>query len=112
MCRSDRTDVSDLKVSVSALASVSQLIYAAARKRSRGERCEGRKPFGTLPGESETLLRIRELKRKPPHGKRRSLQQVCDALNAEARPTRTGKLWTKQVVNGFWGGGRRDWAQR
>ena len=65
----------------------------------RGERCEGRKPFGTLPGEAETLARIRELRRKPRKGKRRSLQQVCVALNAEGRPTRSGKPWTKQAVN-------------
>jgi DNA invertase Pin-like site-specific DNA recombinase len=78
---------------------VMKLRAARERKRSRGERCEGRKPFGTLPGETETLLRIRELRRKPPHGKRRSLQQVCSALNAEGRPTRSGKPWTKQVVN-------------
>ena len=78
---------------------VMKLRAARERKRSRGERCEGRKPFGTLPGESETLARIRELRRKPPHGRRRSLQKVCDALNVEGCPTRSGKLWTKQVVN-------------
>lgn len=78
---------------------VMKLRAARDRKRSRGVRCEGRKPFGTFPGESETLARIRELRRKPPYGRRRSLQQVCDALNAEGRPTRSGKLWTKQAVN-------------
>jgi DNA invertase Pin-like site-specific DNA recombinase len=78
---------------------VMKLRAARERRRARGERCEGRKPFGALPGERETLLRIRELRRKPPHGKRCSLQQVCDALNAEARSTRSGKPWTKQSVN-------------
>ncbi len=58
-----------------------------------------RRPFGTFPGEAETLARIRELRRKPPHGRRRSLQQVCDALDAEGPATRSGKLWTKQSVN-------------
>jgi DNA invertase Pin-like site-specific DNA recombinase len=82
---------------------VMKLRAARERRRSRGERCEGRKPFGTLPGERETLLRIRELRRKPPHGKRRSLQQVCDVLNSEGLKTRTGKPWTKQVVNRIWG---------
>ena len=79
---------------------VMKLRAARERRRSRGERCEGRKPFGTLPGEAETLARIRELRRKPPHGRRRSLRQVCDALNAEGRPTRTGKPWTKGVSVG------------
>jgi DNA invertase Pin-like site-specific DNA recombinase len=78
---------------------VMKLCAARERKRSRGERCEGRKPFGTFPGELETLVRIRELRRKPPNGRRRSLQQVCDALNGEGRPTRSGKPWTKQVVS-------------
>ena len=87
---------------------VMKLRAARERKRSRGERCEGRKPFGTFPGEPETLARIRELRRKPPHGKRRSLQKVCDALNAEARPTRSGKPWTKQVVNRILGRGSRS----
>lgn len=78
---------------------VMKLRAARERKRSRGERCEGRKPFGTFPCEIETLSRIRELMRKPPHGRRRSLQKVCDALNGEGRPTRSGKPWTKQVVS-------------
>lgn len=84
---------------------VMKLRASRERKRSRGERCEGRKPFGTFPGELETLARIRELRRKPPHGRRRSLQHVCDALNGEGRPTRSGKLWTKQVVSKILGRG-------
>jgi DNA invertase Pin-like site-specific DNA recombinase len=84
---------------------VMKLRAARERRRARGERCEGRKPFGTLPGEAETLTRIRELRRKPPHGRRRSLQQICDALNAEGLSTRTGKPWTKGVVNRILGRG-------
>lgn len=78
---------------------VMKLRAARQRRRMRGQRCEGRKPFGSLPGEAETLARIRELRRKPPYGRRRSLQKVCDALNAEGRPTRSGKPWSKQAVN-------------
>lgn len=78
---------------------VMKLRAARERRRTRGERCEGRKPFGTMPGEAATLARLRELRRKPPYGRRRSLQQVCDALNAEGRSSRTGKPWTKGVVN-------------
>jgi len=84
---------------------VMKLRAARERRRARGERCEGRKPFGTMPDEAETLARIRELRRKPPHGRRRSLQQVCDALNVEGRPSRTGKPWTKGVVNRILGRG-------
>jgi DNA invertase Pin-like site-specific DNA recombinase len=84
---------------------VLKLRAARERKRSRGERCEGRKPFGSFPGEAETLARIRELRRKPPYGRRKSLQQVCVALNAEERPTRSGKPWSKQAVNRLLGRG-------
>jgi DNA invertase Pin-like site-specific DNA recombinase len=84
---------------------VVKLRAARERKRSRGVRCEGRKPFGAFAGEPETLMRIRELRRKPPLGRRRSLQQICNALNAEGRPTRSGKPWTKQVVNRVLGRG-------
>ena len=70
---------------------VMKLRAARKRRRARGERCEGRKPFGTLPGEPETILRIRELRRKPPHGRRRSLQKICDVLNTEGLSTQTGK---------------------
>lgn len=84
---------------------VLKLRAARDRIRSRGQRCEGRKPFGTRPGEEETLARILELRRKPPKGRRRSLQQICVALNAEGRPTRRGKPWTKQVVNQILGRG-------
>jgi len=78
---------------------VLKLRAARQRQRSRGQRCEGRKPFGSFPSELETLARLRELRRKPPHGRRRSLQQICDCLNLEGLPTRSGKPWTKQVVN-------------
>lgn len=78
---------------------VMKLRAARERKRSRGQRCEGRKPFGTFPGEAETLARIRVLQRKPPAKRRPSLQRICDALNTEGLPTRTGRPWTKQSLN-------------
>jgi DNA invertase Pin-like site-specific DNA recombinase len=78
---------------------VMKLRAARDRRRARGKRCEGRKPFGTLRGEPETLSRIRELRRKPPLGRRRSLQQICDQLNAEGRSTRSGKPWKKQSIH-------------
>jgi len=52
---------------------VMKLRAARDRRRARGERCEGRRPFGIKPGEAKTLARIRELRRKPPYGRRRSL---------------------------------------
>ena len=77
---------------------VLKLRAARERIRRRGSRCEGRKPYGSRPGESVVIDRIRELHRKP-HGRdRMSYQEIADILNREERPTRTGKPWTKQVV--------------
>lgn len=78
---------------------VLKLRAARERIRRRTGRCEGRKPYGTRPGEAEVLERIRVLHRKPHGMPRRSLQEIADALNLEGRPTRTGKPWTKQVVH-------------
>jgi hypothetical protein len=77
---------------------VLKLRAARERLRGRGKRCEGRKPFGSRPGEQKSLARIRELHRKPHGHRRRSLQQICDTLNAEGVPTRSGKPWTRQVI--------------
>lgn len=80
---------------------VTVLKLRAARKRIRARtgRCEGRKPYGSRPNERAVVERIRELHRKPHGEPRRSLQQIADILNAEGRPTRTGKPWTKQVLH-------------
>lgn len=84
---------------------VLKLRAARERLRSRGKRCEGRKPFGSRPGEQEALARIRELYRKPHAHRRRSLQQICDVLNVEGISTRSGKPWTRQVVRRIVGRG-------
>ena len=78
---------------------VLKLRAARERIRRRSGRCEGRKPFGTRPGESDTLERIRQLHRKPVGMPRRSLQDIADQLNLEGRPTRTGKPWAKGTVH-------------
>ena len=78
---------------------VLKLRAARERIRARGNRCEGRKPFGLRPGEQLALNRIRELHRKPHGLRRRSLQQICDVLNIEGIPTRTGTKWSRQVLN-------------
>jgi len=80
--------------------SVTVLKLRAARERIRRRqgRCEGRKPFGSYPGEAETLQRIRQLRRKPPRGKRASCAKIAAQLNAEGRPTRTGVPWQPRVV--------------
>lgn len=84
---------------------VLKLRAARERIRRRTGRCEGRKPYGTQPGEAAVIDRIRVLYRKPHGEQRRSLQQIADVLNAEGVPTRTGKPWTKQVLHQIIGRG-------
>ena len=78
---------------------VLKLRAARERIRGRGKRCEGRKPFGSRSGEREALDRIRELYRKPHGHRRRSLQAICEILNAEGVATRSGKPWHPQVLS-------------
>jgi DNA invertase Pin-like site-specific DNA recombinase len=61
-------------------------------KRERG-RCEGAKPFGTVPGEEGTLARIVELRRRG-----EDFESIAKVLLAEARPTRYGGTWTRGRV--------------
>ena len=80
--------------------SVIVLKLRAARERVRRDkgRCEGRKPFGDRPGESKTVERILQLRRKPRGGTRLSYAKIAGQLNTENRPTRTGKPWTPGSV--------------
>lgn len=73
----------------------------AARDKIRAEkgRCEGRKPFGTLPGEDEAIARIRALRRKPVgKDKRLSFAKIAATLNEEGFPTRGGGPWGASSV--------------
>jgi DNA invertase Pin-like site-specific DNA recombinase len=68
----------------------------AARKRVRAAagRCEGRKPYGSRPGEPETLLRIRSLRSAG-----QTFDAIAAALNSEGVPTRTvGRRWFGSTV--------------
>ena len=78
---------------------VLKLRAARERIRRRAGRCEGRKPYGSRPGEAAVIARIRELHRKPHGGQRRSLQEIADVLNAETVTTRTGKPWSKGTLH-------------
>ena len=77
---------------------VAKLRASRERKRQREGRCEGRKPFGTRPGEAEIVTRIKQLHRKPRRGNRRSYAAIAEALNAEGLPSRTGKAWNRGCV--------------
>jgi DNA invertase Pin-like site-specific DNA recombinase len=77
---------------------VLKLRAARDRKRHRTGRCEGRKPFGTHPGETRVLARLRELRRKPKGGERLSLAAIAERLNVEGHATRTGRPWAPGTV--------------
>jgi hypothetical protein len=80
---------------------VAKLKAARLRKRRATGRCEGRKPFGTKPGEEETLALIHRLRRKPRGGERLSYDAVAAKLNEMGAPTRTGKAWMGATVCGI-----------
>lgn len=77
---------------------VSKLKAARVRKRRTEGRCEGRKPYGTRPGEAEVVALIHQLRRKPRGGERLSFAAIAERLNAEGRPTRTGTKWAPETV--------------
>jgi DNA invertase Pin-like site-specific DNA recombinase len=80
---------------------VSKLKAARVRKRRAEGRCEGRKPFGTKPGEAEVLAYIVKLRRKPKGGERLSFAAIAARLNAEGVATRTGGPWAAETVRGI-----------
>ena len=73
----------------------------AARDRASarvGHRIEGRKRFGTLPGEDAVIRRMRELRRKPRGQPRKGYLAIANVLNAEGLPSRTGAAWGAATV--------------
>jgi DNA invertase Pin-like site-specific DNA recombinase len=72
---------------------VGKLAKARARIRRERGRCEGRMPFGTREGEAETLAAMMEL-----HRKRLSLREIAALLDADGKPTRSGRPWSAEAV--------------
>jgi DNA invertase Pin-like site-specific DNA recombinase len=77
----------DKKLLVRKLAKARQAI------RDRDGRCEGRKPFGDKPGESDVVQTILTMRRATRRRGRQSFAQIAAALNTAAVPTRYGKPW-------------------
>jgi len=67
-----------------------------ARQRTKLKRgsCEGRKPFGSYPGESETLRRILELQASG-----MTVTDIAKTLNSEGRKTRNDGVWLQPTVS-------------
>jgi DNA invertase Pin-like site-specific DNA recombinase len=64
-----------------------------ARKKNPTTYREGKRPFGALPGEHETVTRMRELKTQ---GK--TLRDICAVLEAEGRKPRASEHWHAATV--------------
>ena len=62
-------------------------------KKDKTGKCEGRKPYGFYPGESEILARIKELHRKPQGEPRLGAYRIANRLNKENLKARNGKKW-------------------
>lgn len=79
---------------------VTVLKLRAARERMRrlSGRCEGRKPYGSLPGEAAGLERLHELARKPRGKERSSPAAIAEELNRCGVASRSGRPWSRGVV--------------
>lgn len=78
---------------------VLKLRAARERKRARGERVEGRKPYPHDDRERAVLARMRQLRRKPAKGRPLSIAAVAAQLNAEGHRNRAGRDWSAQMVH-------------
>jgi len=67
---------------------VLKLRGARQRARVRDGRCEGAKPFGSLPGEAEVLQRIKAMQAAGETG-----YTIANRLNAEGIASRRGTKW-------------------
>lgn len=78
---------------------VAKLRKARARKKAETGRCEGVKPFGAFPGETEAIAAMRSLRRKPiGKAKRMSFAKIAARLDADGFASRSGKPWTAEAV--------------
>ena len=72
---------------------VRKLAEARRRVREAVGRCEGVKPFPATEAERAAVRRARELRRKRPGRRRRSLREVAAILDAEGHRPRSGGAW-------------------
>lgn len=77
---------------------VAKLKASRERIRATSGKCEGRKGYNDTKEGQAIIKRIQVLRRKHPHRKRRTWQQVADILNEEGTTTLEGRTWTLQRV--------------
>jgi DNA invertase Pin-like site-specific DNA recombinase len=73
---------------------VTKLRCARQRMKAKTGRCEGQLPFGALPGESETLQKMRALRQEG-----RSYQTIAVRLDTAGLKPRYAEKWNAVVVN-------------
>jgi len=73
---------------------VLKLRAARERMRKRTGSCEGRKPFGTRPGEKEIIARMKSLAEKG-----LNFTEIADQLNREGVPTRAQGAWYPATIS-------------
>jgi DNA invertase Pin-like site-specific DNA recombinase len=73
---------------------VVKLRGARLRTKQKTGSCEGRKPYGSYPGETETLKRMKELSVSG-----MSATEIAATLRAEGRKTRSGSDWLQPTVS-------------
>ena len=78
---------------------VLKLRAARERKRAKGDRVEGVKPYGHQPAEKAVIDRMKALRRKPSKGRRLSVAKLAAQLNAEGHRNRAGREWSPQMVH-------------
>jgi DNA invertase Pin-like site-specific DNA recombinase len=79
---------------------VRKLRKAREQQRVEQGRCEGRKPYGTRPGEADGLALIRQLRGKGRKAKA-SFAAIARELNTRHIATRTGRPWQPSTVGGI-----------
>jgi DNA invertase Pin-like site-specific DNA recombinase len=78
---------------------VLKLRAARDRKRRRGERVEGVKPYGHFPAVQAVIERMRKLRRKPAKERHPSVAAIAERLNVEGHRNRAGRDWSPQMVH-------------
>lgn len=73
---------------------VVKLRGARQRTKLKSGRCEGRKAFGSYPGENETLSRLAQLEESG-----MTATDIARVLNSEGRKTRRGGAWLQPTIS-------------
>jgi DNA invertase Pin-like site-specific DNA recombinase len=74
-------------------AIVLKLRAARQRKKVQTGRCEGRKPFGTKPGEAEVLAFIEQM-----HSQGSNNEKIAQELNTKGIKSRSGGKWYSSTL--------------